>query len=179
MVGGTRPSLCEVESGLMVAKDWIILLTALVGYIFGASGLVTKFIKNRKHQISVLAETEALRIAEESKVHLAKITGEVELAKVTKDTVVSERENTGRFQTQLLDRLELLEVARDRNERRITQLEEHNDELLDKLEAISVAHGRLLGEYAVLKQDYDTLRRHVAQLEADNKSMRAKLALVS
>ena len=116
---------------------WLGILGAALGYVLGGTGIVSQVITWRK-----------LKDIEARKVGVAKITGDVEIAKVAGDVIVSEREHTGRFQAQLLDRLESLERTRTTDGNRISELEEHNSELLDKLEAISVAHGKLLSEPA-------------------------------
>lgn len=147
---------------------WIGLIGAILGYVLGGTGLVSQVITWRK-----------IKTLEEGKIGVAKIASDVEIAKVASSVAVHEREQTGRFQVQLLDRLEKIEQMRASDGNRISELEEHNSNLMGKLEEIATLHGKLLGEHDQLKQDHEQLKRHVARLESDNASMRRRLKLVA
>lgn len=165
------------------AVHWTVILGAALGYVLGGTGIVSQVITWRRMKSLHDADAARIKAIEDSKVGVAKITGDVQIAKITGDVAMSEREATGRFQAQLLDsqaqlldRLGSLERARVDDEERISELEAHNGSLLKRLEEIATLHGKLLGDHDQLKQDHEQLKRHVSKLEADNRAMRQKLA---
>ncbi len=150
----------------MSTLAWIGLIGAVMGYVFGGTGIIVKLIELRK-----------LKTNADSKVGVAKITGDVELAKI-------EREHTGRFQAQLLDqqkqlmeRLALLEQDSAKDADRIYELEKHNDILRAEHDKLFKAHSELLIKHGDLQRNHETLQIHVTKLEADNRDLRAKMGV--
>lgn len=178
-------------------------ILAIVASVLSTGGIASQVIAWRRERAKDQAEYNKAQLAEaakaktavaeiaarievvevESKVEAAKV--EVQAAKVIADDKKDEREQTGRFQQRLIDRVESLERRHDANVKRIetletanTRCEQANEELLGKYALLDGAHRSLQLDHEHLKRDHRTLKEHVRKVEADNRALRARLGKI-
>lgn len=158
---------------------WFTVL-AVVASVLSTGGIISQFIAWRREREKVNAE-ERMKQAVVA----------VELAKVGLDSDKNEREHTGRFQLQLMDRIALLESKQDTNANELVKLqianekcEENGAKLLSKYESllknykiISEQNRVLAHEHDQLKADHVQLNEHVARISRENFALRYLLGL--
>lgn len=178
---------------------WVPIL-AIVASLLSAGGLISQYIgwkrrrdelkheRNKKRdEIRTKAESDARIAAAEAEkakaeVQRADVTAKVELAKVAVDAQRSEREDTGRFQTLLVDRVAALEKRDREKDEEIAALKkahgervtEHR-ECVDKYNKLEKAHRDLHHEHETLKRDHAKLKEHVGRVEKYNRELRQRL----
>lgn len=152
---------------------WFTVL-AIVASVLSAGGVVSQLITWKRDRDKLAAEELAKRFDSLK----AERASRVELARVDLEAEKVEREHTGRFQTQLLDRLALLEQKHDQNAKQIETLKIENARYQSRYDALASESSRLIREHETLKADHDTLKKHVERLEAENHALRARLARI-
>lgn len=154
---------------------WFTVL-AIVASVLSAGGIFSQLI-------GWWREREKVRAKERAKLAATS----VEMAKVELEGEKDQRDHTGRFQVQLIDRIKVLEGKHDANADEIAKLhlanskcEKSNEEMVEKCDKLQGQYDELLAEHKTVVQkyenleiDYETLRTHVDRIENDNRVMRA------